>query len=300
MGSETVTHPWASVVDWSVGHFDVISAAELAALGVAPSQVKSWVRSGRLHPLHRNVWAVGRAAPRPVGRWRAAVLGCGPVTAVSHHTAGLAHDLAVPPDPSVHVTTTTRARSGGGRIVHRARGFDPCDLTTRWALPTTALERTLVDLADVLTYLELRRVFDKLRRVDLPRLAAARARAGKRHGAPKLTYLVERDEPHTRSELERRYLRWAAAYGIRRPDRINARRHGYEIDCVYEAERVAVELDGRAFHTRGDQVRADHDRDADLHLAGWISHRLVWEQLNPFEAGATAERLKAVLAARRP
>ncbi len=152
----------------------------------------------------------------------------------------------------------------------------------------------------MLTYPELRRVFDQLRRFDAARLGAARARAGKRRGAARLTHLLERDEPHTRSELERRFLRFVDAHGIPRPDALNARRHGHEIDCVYHRERLALELDGRAFHTRGEQVRADHRRDADLHLAGWISHRLVWEDLNPFEAGATAARLLAVLAARRP
>ncbi len=299
MGSPTVTHPWSRVVAWSEGHFDVVSRAELHGLGVRESQIKSWVRTGRLHPLHPGVWAVGRAVPRPEGRWRAAVIGCDPVTVLSHHTAGLAHGLEVPATGAVHVTTTTRARSGQGRVVHRTTGFDPADVTMRWSIPTTALERTLVDLADVLGYLELRRVFDKLRRLDLGRLAAARERAGKRRGNPKLAHLVERDEPHTRSELERRYLRFAAGYGLRRPDRVNGRRGGYEVDFAYDAERVAVELDGRAFHTRGDQVREDHRRDADLHVAGWISHRLVWEDLNPFEADATAARLEAVLASRR-
>lgn len=150
MGSNTVTLRWNSVVDWSEGHFDVISAAELTALGVPASQIKSWVRTGRLHRLHDRVWAVGRATPRPEGRWRAALVGSRPITVLSHHTAGLAHGLALPDDPFVHVTTTTRVRSGGGRVVHRAHALHPDDLTTRFGLLTTALERTLVDLADVL------------------------------------------------------------------------------------------------------------------------------------------------------
>lgn len=297
---ERVTHRWDEVVSWSAGHFDVISTAELAELGVPRSQRESWVRSGRLFPLHPGTWAVGRIGLRPQGHWRAAVVGCRPVTLLSHHSAGRADGLAVPAHPCVHVTTTTRARSGGGRIVHRAPGFHVEDTAVRWGIPTTSSARTLVDLADVLTYPDLRRVFDELRRVDLAGLAAARARAGKRRGAPSLTHLLERDEPHTRSELERRFLRFVDRAGIRRPDALNVRRHGYEIDCAYEPERVAVELDGRAFHTRGDRVRDDHRRDAHLHLAGWISHRLVWEDLNPFEAGATATQLSAVLAKRRP
>ncbi len=300
MGSQTVTLRWASVVAWSERHFDVITATELAALGVPSTQVRSWVRTGRLHPLHRGAWAVGRAVPRPEGRWRAAVLGAGPVTLLSHQSAGQADGLAVPPATAVHVTTTSRSRSGNGRIVHCARAFHPDDVTTRWSIPTTSTARTLVDLADVLDYAELRRVFDGLRRLDPERLAAARDRAGQRRGARKLTHLLERDEPHTRSALERRYLRFAAAHGIRRPDAVNVLRHGYEIDCSYVAERVAVELDGRAFHTRGADVRADHHRDAELHLAGWVVHRITWEELNPFEAPATADRLAALLAMRDP
>ncbi len=45
-------------------------------------------------------------------------------------------------------------------------------------------------------------------------------------------------------------------------------------------------------------MRSDRRRDAALHLAGWIGHRLVWEDLNPFEAPATAATLAALLSAR--
>lgn len=183
-------------------------------------------------------------------------------------------------------------------MVHRTTSFAAHDVTLLHAIPCTALERTLVDLADVLAYAQLRAVFDRLRRMDLPRLQAARARAGKRHGSPKLTHLLERDEPHTRSELERRFLRFATRHGLPRPDRINARVGGLEVDVSYDEQRVVVELDGRAFHQRADQMRADRHRDVRLHLAGRVPYRLVWEDLNPFGEDATAATLKALLARR--
>jgi very-short-patch-repair endonuclease len=57
-----------------------------------------------------------------------------------------------------------------------------------------------------------------------------------------------------------------------------------------------VELDGRAHHERRAQMRADRRGDADLQLAGLRVLRLVWEQLDPEEAPATARLVRGFLA----
>ncbi|MGI8920120.1 MAG: hypothetical protein ACR2HD_00370 [Solirubrobacteraceae bacterium] len=46
------------------------------------------VRAGRLHPIHRGVYAVGHSRLTLRGRWMAAVLACGPGAALSHRDAG--------------------------------------------------------------------------------------------------------------------------------------------------------------------------------------------------------------------
>lgn len=70
---------------------------------------------------------------------------------------------------------------------------------------------------------------------------------------------------------------------------------GHEADCVYEGARLVVELDGRGYHDRRAQMRADRHRDSDYQAArSWIL-RLVWDDLHPGEAPATADRLRTML-----
>lgn len=54
---------------------------------------------------------------------------------------------------------------------------------------------------------------------------------------------------------------------------------------------LCVELDGRAFHARRREMRADRHRDADLQALGFRVLRLVWEDLYDDQAVATIARL---------
>src|SRR3954447_1975322 len=65
----------------------VISTAQLASLGVSARAVSHRVEAGRLHRIHRGVYAVGHTVLGPHGRWLAAVLACGPGAALSHASA---------------------------------------------------------------------------------------------------------------------------------------------------------------------------------------------------------------------
>ncbi|MDX6665744.1 MAG: Transcriptional regulator, AbiEi antitoxin, partial [Solirubrobacteraceae bacterium] len=55
----------------------IVTLAELAALGVGRGAVEKSVRAGRLHRIHRGVFAVGHPALTREARWLAAVLACG-------------------------------------------------------------------------------------------------------------------------------------------------------------------------------------------------------------------------------
>jgi very-short-patch-repair endonuclease len=48
---------------------------------------------------------------------------------------------------------------------------------------------------------------------------------------------------------------------------------------VFEAERVVVELDGRAFHTTSDRFERDRQRQNQLIGAGWTVRRFTWRDL---------------------
>ncbi len=76
----------------------------------------------------------------------------------------------------------------------------------------------------------------------------------------------------TKSELEERFLRFLADWGLPRPE-LNASiavRGGFvEADCVWRASRLIAELDGRAVHDTAAAFERDRARDRVLNAAGW-------------------------------
>jgi len=283
----------------AAGQHGVVSVAQLRRLGVGKDRIHSWVGSGRLHSRHRGVFAVGRPELSREGEWLAAVWACGPGAVLSHWSAAASHRMAEEAGEEVHVTTPAarRARSRPGLVVHRTRNLDPTDVITLGLIPVTRPPRTLLDLADIVPYGALRAIADAQRSVDGQALRAAQQRAPNKAGAPSITRLLDADRGHTRSEFERRFLRFCQTRGVALPEATNVVVAGHQVDALYARERLAVELDGRATHARRAQMRADRRRDADLQLAGLRVLRLVWEDLDPDEAAVTRRRILALLAA---
>jgi hypothetical protein len=65
----------------------VIARGQLLRLGYSTEAIKHRIASGRLHPLWRGVYAVGRPDVGRRGRWMAATLICGPEALLSHRSA---------------------------------------------------------------------------------------------------------------------------------------------------------------------------------------------------------------------
>src|SRR5512133_277689 len=65
----------------------VVARRQLLARGAHPQAIKHRVATGRLHPVMRGIYAVGRPQLTQRGRWMAAVLACGPGAALSHFSA---------------------------------------------------------------------------------------------------------------------------------------------------------------------------------------------------------------------
>src|SRR5829696_5458193 len=65
----------------------VVSRKQLIAAGLTHRQIDRRIESGRLHVIHRGVYAVGHRVLGAPGRWWAAVLACGEGAVVSHWSA---------------------------------------------------------------------------------------------------------------------------------------------------------------------------------------------------------------------
>lgn len=270
---------------------------DLLDLGLTRNEIRIRRGACRLNRVHAGVYAFGHTALRDEGRWLAALWACGPGVVLSHFTAAALHGWSLPePDHHVHLSTERTVRSRSGLVVHRVSRLHRSDYHDG-RFPVTTIPRTLVDLADVLSWPTYRALADGLPKLHIDAIRAAQRRAPKRVGRGRVLRLIEADDAHTKSEFERRFLRFVRAHGLQRPDQLNHDVGGHKADAVYVEARLVVELDGRRYHERRAQMRSDRRRDADYQLAGYRILRLVWDDLHPDEAAATAARLGRFLAA---
>ncbi|HXS43329.1 MAG TPA: type IV toxin-antitoxin system AbiEi family antitoxin domain-containing protein [Solirubrobacteraceae bacterium] len=265
----------------------VVTRAQLLDLGLSVGALNSRLRRGALRPMHRGVYAVAHTALREEGRWLAAVLACGVGAVLSHLSAGRLWSMsAVPVDRAVHVTVPGADRARPGIVAHRAP-LTGADVTVHRGVPTTTPSRTLVDLADVLPYATLRRIADRGVRLDAGALRRAGARAPNRRGRGAIARLLGDDELRTRSNPERVLRRLARAAGLAAPV-VNERVVGSERDFAWPGQRLVVEVDGHAVHAPRGAREVDHERDAELVLAGWRVLRFTADQLEHEPAGVVA------------
>jgi hypothetical protein len=179
----------------------------------------------------------------------AAVIACGPGSAISHLSAAALWEIAACAPNRVDVTAPDK-RQHRGIVVHITRRLTADDVTRRNNIPVTSLARTLVDLASTLDVRALARALNEARirhglhDATLRRTLAALPR---RKGAARLRVLLEPNDAPTRSALEDQFLELVARHGLPRPE-VNQRVAGYEVDMLWREARLIVELDGHRYH----------------------------------------------------
>jgi hypothetical protein len=102
------------VVGLAEGQWGVVSRAQLRGV-VAPAAIDAWVRLGRLHVVHRGVYAVGHRVLRTEGRWLAAVLASGEGAVLGHRSAAAHWGLLATSAELIDVTAP-RSRAGAMRV----------------------------------------------------------------------------------------------------------------------------------------------------------------------------------------
>jgi predicted transcriptional regulator of viral defense system len=126
----------------------VVARGQLRALGLTESGITRRVDAGRLHRVHRGVYADGHPALGARGRWMAAVLACGPEAALSHASAAALWGLR--PSAATEIAVTVPAnvtRTVAGVRVHRARSLGAADVAAHHDIRVTSPARTILDLA---------------------------------------------------------------------------------------------------------------------------------------------------------
>jgi len=283
--------------------YGVVSLTQLRALGLSASGVRSRVATGRLHRLHRGVYAVGHPRLTHHGRWMAAVLTYGPEAVLSHRSAADLWGIRPSASARIEVSVPRPARARIGIDVHRSATLGATDLTSEDAIPCTSVARTLLDLAEVLDRRGVERAVEqaeRLRLFDLRAVDEMIARANGHRGSGVLRSVLDElnDPGPTASEFEEGFLALCRRAALPQP-RVNAwivlDDRAVKADFLWPAQRLAIETDGHDFHSGRAAFERDRARDQRLTVAGYRVVRFTWRQLvgEPERVAATVRTLLA-------
>ena len=267
----------------------VVGLRQLKEIGLSASGVRSRVARGRLHRIHRGVYAVGYPKLIGYGHWMAAVLACGPRAVLSHRSAAGLWNLRPDNRQKSDISLPSpSARAKAAIEVHRSVTLTADDVTTVDGIPCTTLARTLVDLGDVVDRRAVERAVEQaevLRLFDLRAIERAIERAGPRRGTGLLSSVLENlsGPTLTASELEEAFLTLCRNAALPTPE-VNAWMalpdgSAIKVDFLWRKERLAVETDGHPFHRTRQSRERDTKRDQLLRLAGFEPVRFTGRQV---------------------
>jgi very-short-patch-repair endonuclease len=157
-------------------------------------------------------------------------------------------------------------------------------------IPTTTVARTLLDLADALATQALKRTIAEAEYrdlLDMTSLIAVVENNPGRRGA-RVLKIAQAQPEWTRSELEERFLELVERHNLPRP-LVNAMVEGYEVDFLWPADKVIVELDGFAAHGTRSAFERDRVRDRRLARKEFHTVRLTARGLRYDEAAIAAD-----------
>lgn len=270
----------------------VLTRQQLMRLGFSPDAIKHRVKIGRLFPVFRGVYAVGRRELSREGSWMAATLACGDDAALSHESAGsyleiLRTKLIRP----IHISVPAvgRRHERPGLVVHRRAAFETC---MRGGIRVTTPDCTIIDLAATHGRDDVEAMINEadVKGLTNPeKLRATVDEVAPRPGTGPLRRTLDiRTFRFTRSQLERAFIPIALRAGLPRPltrQIVN----GYEVDFYWPELKLIVETDGLRYHRtpqqRTEDLRRDLKHAATGHLPLRFSHGLIRYEPEEVEAG---------------
>jgi hypothetical protein len=286
----------------------VITLAQLEACGLGERGTRHRVASGRLHQLFSGVYAVGHPLVSVDGRRIGAVLACGKGAVLSRSSAASAWGMLNGGSRRFDVVAPGRS---GGRVgdeakidLRRTRRLPDEDVTVLRGIPITTIGRTLVDLSGCAGPRVVQRAVHEAEVMGLLDVAAVLATVERNPGRRGTRMLrtalgVSAPDP-ANGQFATRFLKLCLNYGLPAPKlgvHVDGGDRLYEVDALFEAERVIVELDGRQVHGTARNFQTDRRRDSVLAARGYLTLRYTWQRLCN-EPAAIADELLRVLALR--
>jgi very-short-patch-repair endonuclease len=265
--------------DYLRRHDGVLTLADARRCGIDRHAVNRRVRAGLWRQCARGVYFVDDRAFTDAARVRAAVWSYGERAAASGLAAAYWLELTrFPPD----IVEVTVPRDSNGRVRAgsrvRRRDLAAADVVERRGLRVTALPLTVVEAA-VRNRGGAKLMDSALQRdVELRELWAAHLRNKGRYGSPASRLLQQAASDGAHSAAERLLVKLLRDAGIT-GWHTNYPVGGYKVDVGFPGPKVAVEVDGFAFHSGPVEFQIDRERQNNIALLGWQVLRFTWLDL---------------------
>jgi hypothetical protein len=262
---------------------------------------KEWVR------VLGSVLAAASSVLGPASMEWAAYLACGPSAVLSGPSALRRHGIdidarvgdrtwaTIPPERHVRLPSVRTIRET----------VDPADTLMMEGMRITTLARSIVDTLRVVPDHVGLPILDRalLRRwLTIEELERRTTGLAGRLGVVRLRRLLTRVRGGARSAAERRLHAiiadipgWVANYEVVNPSGIIIA----VIDVAFPEHELAIEIDGRAFHSLPKQFQADRWRQNDLTYLNWRILRFTWDDLTE-RAARTRQLILRELAKQDP
>jgi hypothetical protein len=249
---------------------DLITAAQLAALGLTTSAICRRVARGALYRRHRGVYSLGPAPLSRDAEWLAAILGAGPGSALTHESLAELHGIWRLRPPLIAVVSTRRRRLEGVKL-YTVRHLDPRDVTTERGIPVTTMHRMFVDLAETRTPHELANVIHEaahLGRWVEPAVRDCAERLNGRHNLDVLEEAIALYNTGSAGAKSRAELALILSAADLPEFHNNVHIEGIEVDFHFPTLNLILEIDG-PHHGRPSTRREDKLKQRILETAGY-------------------------------
>jgi very-short-patch-repair endonuclease len=258
----------------------VVTLGQAVDLGMSRATVQRRAREGAWRRLHPGVYLVGGHRLTDEVRVRAAWLWQGDAAAVSGEAAAYWHGFLPRAPMQIGLTVPSRChpRRRPGIVVTR-RDLHQVDLTRARGVRVTAPPLTALETATALpngsTFLD--RALQ--RHVRFPLVYRAFCRNMGRKGSSAAGRLLVAAADRADSAAERLLVRLLREAGI--GGWVLGHTFGqWRIDLAFPREKVAVEVDGWAWHVDAERFRNDRRKQNALVRAGWDPLRFTWHDLD--------------------
>jgi very-short-patch-repair endonuclease len=272
----------------------VVTLAQAQRAGLSRHAVNRRVRSGHWRRCSPGVFFVDDRPFTDAARVRAAVWGYGLEAVASGLAAAWWHGLTKFAPEVVEVTvprTSHHPHRDGVRM--RRRDLGRTDIVERNALRVTEFALTVVEAA--VRFRGGAMLMDSAlqRDVELRDLWRAHLRNKGRHGSPAARRLLQAASDGARSEAERLLVKLLREAGIT-GWRTNYPVGGYKVDVGFPKQKVAIEVDGWAFHNDPEVFVKDRNGQNKIALLGWKVLRFTWLDLTEYPERVIAEIKHAI------